>query len=86
MLDKKNEKSDLQGVTHLIKESIIGITDLVEEMQGRIVHPPFLPSSPIQHLITNISKITYKNIRWNEINALYLQRFLFIHILICIVY
>lgn len=65
MLDKKNKKSDLQGVTHLIKESIIGITDLVEEMQERIVHPPFLPSTPIQHLITNISKITYNNIRWS---------------------
>ncbi|MFT7497479.1 MAG: pimeloyl-ACP methyl ester carboxylesterase [Porticoccaceae bacterium] len=65
MLDKKNKKSNLQGITHLIKEAIIGITDLVEEMQERIVHPPFLPSTPIQHIITNISKVTYKNIRWS---------------------
>jgi hypothetical protein len=65
MLDKKNKKSNLQGITHLIKEAIIGITDLVEEMQERIVHPPFLPSTPIQHIITSISKVTYKNIRWS---------------------
>jgi pimeloyl-ACP methyl ester carboxylesterase len=34
-------------------------------MQERIVHPPLLPSTPIQHIITNISKAIYKNIRWS---------------------
>ena len=34
-------------------------------MHNRIVHPPFLPSTPIQHLITNIAGITYKNIKWS---------------------
>ncbi len=32
-------------------------------MHKQIVHPPFLPSTPIQHLITNIAGITYNNIK-----------------------
>ena len=65
MSDKKNKGSKLQGVTRLLTDATIGITDLVESMHKRIVHPPFLPSTPIQHLITNIAGITYKNIRWS---------------------
>ena len=65
MSNKKNESSDLQGLTCLITDATIGITDLIEAMHRRVVHPPFLPSTPIQHLITNIAGITYKNIRWS---------------------
>lgn len=61
---KKSPHSDLQGITRIIADATIGITDLVEAMHKRIVHPPFLPSTPIQHLITNIASITYQNIRW----------------------
>ena len=63
MSNKKNESSDLQGITRLITDATIGITDLVEAMHKRVVHPPFLPSTPIQHLITKVAGITYKNIR-----------------------
>ncbi|WP_452228347.1 esterase/lipase family protein [Lacinutrix sp. MEBiC02404] len=65
MANKKNADSKLQGISRLITDATIGVTDLVESMHHRIVHPPFLPSTPIQHLITNISGIAYKNIRWS---------------------
>ena len=65
MSNKKKTGSKLQGVSRLITDATIGITDLVESMHKQIVHPPFLPSTPIQHLITNIAGITYKNIRWS---------------------
>ena len=65
MSNKKKVDSKLQGVSRIITDATIGITDLVESMHKRIVHPPFLPSTPIQHLITNIAGIAYKNIRWS---------------------
>ena len=34
-------------------------------MHQQIVHPPLLPSTEIQKLITGITGITYKIIRWN---------------------
>ena len=57
------DTSDLQGLTRMITDATVGITDLVEDMQKRIVHSPYLPSTPIQQLITGISGITYKSIR-----------------------
>lgn len=63
MANKKKAGSDLQALTRLITDATIGITDLVEAMHKRVVHPPFLPSTPIQHLITDIAGVTYKSIR-----------------------
>ncbi len=63
MSKDQDKHSDLQGVSRLVTEATIGITDLVEAMHKRIVHPPILPSTPIQQLITKISGYTYKNIR-----------------------
>jgi pimeloyl-ACP methyl ester carboxylesterase len=63
MSNKKNTDSQIQGASRLITEATIGITDLVEAMHKRIVHPPLLPSTPIQHLITKIASFTFKNIR-----------------------
>lgn len=65
MSKKSNADSDLQGIGRLVTEATIGITDLVEAMHRRIIHPPFLPSSPIQQLISHIAGITYQNIRWS---------------------
>jgi pimeloyl-ACP methyl ester carboxylesterase len=65
MSNKRNTSSDLQGLTSLITDATIGITDLVEAMHKRVVHPPLLPSTPIQHLITKIAGFTFKNIRWS---------------------
>ncbi|MFK7799591.1 MAG: hypothetical protein AB8E82_19215 [Aureispira sp.] len=65
MSNKNNKSAYLQGFTRLITEATIGVTDLTEAMHKRVVHPPFLPSTPVQHLITNIASITYKSIRWS---------------------
>jgi pimeloyl-ACP methyl ester carboxylesterase len=65
MPNKKKTSSYLQGITKIIVDTTIGITDLVETMHKRVVHPPLLPSTPIQHLITDIAGITYKTIRWS---------------------
>jgi pimeloyl-ACP methyl ester carboxylesterase len=55
--------SDLKGLIGITTDATVGITDLVEDMNKRIVHPPFLPSTPIQHLITGISGIVYSGVR-----------------------
>ena len=65
MSKKIKSDSDLQGVTRIVTDVTIGITEIVEAMHKRIVHPSFLPSTPIQHLITNIAGITFKNIKWS---------------------
>ena len=65
MSNKKKLSSDLQGLTRLITDATVGITDLVEAMHRDAVHPPFLPSTPIQHLITSIAGIFYKNVKWS---------------------
>ncbi len=64
MPNKKKTSADLQGITRLITDATVGITDLVEAMHKRVVHPPLLPSTPIQNLISNIASITFRNIRW----------------------
>jgi pimeloyl-ACP methyl ester carboxylesterase len=65
MSNKKSTGSYLQGVSSLIVDATLGITDLTETMHKRIVHPPFLPSTPIQNTITNIAGFTFKNIKWS---------------------
>jgi len=65
MSNKRNTSSDLQGLNSLIADATIGVTDLVEAMHKRVVHPPLLPSTPIQHLISKIAGITFKNVRWS---------------------
>ena len=65
MQNKKNTDSKLQGVTRLLVDATLEVTDLVEAMHRRIVHPPLLPSTPIQNLITDIAGVAYKNIRWS---------------------
>ncbi len=63
MSDKKKTGSYLRGITRLITDATIGITDMVEAVHKQIVHPSFLPSTPVQHLITNIAGKTYQNVR-----------------------
>lgn len=65
MIGKKNTSSSLQGLSRLITHAAISTTDLVEDMHRRVVHPPFLPSTPIQHLITSIAGVSYKSIKWS---------------------
>lgn len=65
MSKKTKPDSELQGLTHLIMDATIGVTDLVEEMHKQVVHPPFLPSTSIQKLITKIAGFTFNNVRWS---------------------
>ena len=70
MLNKKHKDSELQGINRLLVDSTLEVTDLVEAMHRRIVHAPFLLSTPIQHLITTISGVVYKNNRWSGVLSL----------------
>ena len=65
MSNKKKTSTELQGIARLITDATIGITDLVEAMHQRVVHPPFLPSTIVQKLITSIAGVTYNNIKWS---------------------
>lgn len=64
MTNKIKPHADLQGLTRMITDVTIGITEIVEAMHHKIVHPSFLPSTPIQHAVTNIASITYKSIKF----------------------
>lgn len=55
--------SDIQGLTKLIVEATLNITNIAEELNQQIIHPPYLPSSSIQHLVSGISSLVYKSIR-----------------------
>jgi len=63
MSNKKKVSTVLQGISYIVTDATIGITDVVEAVHKQVVHPPFLPSTPIQHLITSIAGLTYKKIR-----------------------
>lgn len=65
MSNKKSTSSDLQGLTRLITDATLGVTDLVEAMHTRVLNPPFLPTTPIQKLISFIAGITFRTIRWS---------------------
>jgi len=55
--------ADLKGLINILTDVTLNVTDIVEALNRRIVHPPFLPSTPIQHLITGISGVMYKGVR-----------------------
>ncbi|MFK7936121.1 MAG: esterase/lipase family protein [Saprospiraceae bacterium] len=63
MPNNKTTANYLQGISRLLTKAVLETTDIVEAMHRRVVHPPFLPSTPIQHLITEIAGFTYNNIR-----------------------
>ncbi|MCC5934912.1 MAG: alpha/beta hydrolase [Balneolales bacterium] len=63
MADQNEKATDLQGLTRLIRDATIGIVDLVEAMQHRVVHPPFLPTTRVQVLITAVASFSYNSIR-----------------------
>lgn len=55
--------SDLQGLTKLIVDATLNITNIAEDLNQQIIHPPYFVSSPVQHLISGISGLVYKSIR-----------------------
>ncbi|MGH1336840.1 MAG: esterase/lipase family protein [Aureispira sp.] len=65
MPNNTHKDSEIQGLIRLVADATVGVTDLVEHLHQRVVHPPFLRSTPIQHLITKIAGVTYSSIRWS---------------------
>ncbi|MDA7501828.1 GPI inositol-deacylase [Chitinophagales bacterium] len=55
MQSKREDDSDVQAIVQLLAAATIGTTNLVEDVHRRIVHPPLLPSTPIQNLISKIA-------------------------------
>lgn len=56
--------TDLRGLADIVTDATLQVTNLAEDLNHRIVHPPYLPSSPIQHLITGIAGIVYSSVRY----------------------
>ena len=56
--------ADFKGLMKLVAEATVNITDVVEEMNHRVVHPPFFKSTPIQQLISGISGIVFSTVRF----------------------
>lgn len=63
MSSKKQVSTVLQGINSLIYDATLGVTEIVEETHNQVIHPPFLPSTPIQHLISSIAGLSYANIK-----------------------
>ena len=55
--------AELQGFIAMVKDATINITELTQDAHHRIVHHPYLPSTPIQHLITGISGFVYRSVK-----------------------
>lgn len=64
MVRKTKPDSKLQGTVRLVTEATVGLIDIVEDMHQRMVHPPFLPSTVLQTVITKIAGLFYKQIRF----------------------
>jgi hypothetical protein len=65
MSHKKKVSKDLQGINKLIIDATIGITDLTEKMHHQIVHPKYLPSTGIQHLVSKIARLNFKIVKFS---------------------
>lgn len=55
--------SEIQGIVKIICAATLHVTHITEDLHQQIIHPPYLPSTPIQHLVSGISRIVYKSIR-----------------------
>ncbi|MEL7020988.1 MAG: alpha/beta hydrolase [Bacteroidota bacterium] len=64
MKNKKSNEGHIKGITQLIADAVIHTTNLVEDAHRQIVHPPLLPSTFVQKLITKIAGISYNGVRW----------------------
>lgn len=63
----KNTSSDLQGISRLLTDANLGITDVVESMHKEIIYPPIFQSTRIQDRISLLSGMVYKTIRWSTV-------------------
>jgi len=58
-----NHLSDLRGLSRLVQEATMGLTDVVEDMHHNIVRPPWLVGSAHQGSMSGISGLVYRIIR-----------------------
>lgn len=56
--------ADIRGITKIITDATVNVTDLVEEVQTQIVHPPLLKSTAVQRLVTGVSGAVYDLVRF----------------------
>lgn len=64
MHDKQLLKiSDIQGLTNLLIDATLNVTNITEDLNQQIIHPPYLPSNAIQHIISGVSGLVYKSVR-----------------------
>jgi pimeloyl-ACP methyl ester carboxylesterase len=56
--------ADIRGITKIITDATVNVTDLVEEVHTQVVHPPLLKSTAVQRLITGVSGIVYNLVRF----------------------
>jgi pimeloyl-ACP methyl ester carboxylesterase len=55
--------SDLRGLVRAASDATIGVTEVVETMHHHIVHPSFLPSTPIQNLVSSIAGLVFSSVK-----------------------
>jgi len=56
--------SDLQGITKIGADAVVHASHVIEAFQRQIVHPSFLPTTPIQRLVSGISAGVHKTLRF----------------------
>ena len=63
-MSKKTEisLSELQGAISLLTDATVGVTDLAEAMQLRIIKPSHLPYTPAQKAVAGVSKMVYGSV------------------------
>ncbi len=55
--------ADLRGLTRLLTDASLNVTELVEDVHHRIVNPPIFPTTPIQSFISGVSGLAYGSVR-----------------------
>lgn len=56
--------SELRGLTSLVTDATVSVTDLAEDLNRRIIYGASFPPNPIQHLISGIAGLAYSNVRF----------------------
>lgn len=65
MTPQTPKDSEFQGITRLLTAATLEVTDLVAAAHHRMLYPPLLPATPIQHLIGMFANAAYSSVRWS---------------------
>ncbi|MBI1193601.1 MAG: alpha/beta hydrolase [Bacteroidetes bacterium] len=65
-MSKKNNIhiKDLHGLAKVGQDAVVHASHVIEDFQRRIIHPPLLPSTPIQGFVSAISAAVHKTLRF----------------------